>query len=837
MPLEQFQDFSKMTQTEARTSEEIKGTTETWKELQTPSVQEVFHVMLIPKHYQHVLAFVFAIHEINRNDNLLPNTTLGSKIYDNAFNPPRVSWTTFDLLFAGQGNPPNYNCDRVEKLMAVIGGLTSENSIQMANILNTYKFPQMTYGSYDPVLGDKIQFPLFRMVPNETPQFDGIVHLLDYFRWNWIGVIISDDDNGEMFLQALRLRLFKNDICIAFTQTIPTLNIKSADKKLGEITASFFLNNINVVLVYGDVQSMEGLRIILGIYEIHLDLPMEKVWIITAQWDVTVTFSSGKFTPKSLNGTLSFTLHSNKVPGFQDFLDSLNPHHSSIYFIQNFWYTVFTCSFPKYNLYSTNECTCTGEEKLESLPQLVFEMEMSGQSYSIYNAVYAVAHALHAMQSRAKQKSIQNVERWNLPKIQPWKLHAFLRNVRFNNTAADEILFDDNWDLASGYDIVNMVTFPNQSFKRVRVGTMDPQAPPGKEFTINGSAVVWNHKFQQMPPHARCVKSCRTGYSRIVQQGKQICCYECIQCPEGRISVEIDADHCENCPEDLYPNKKHDQCIPRRLIYLSYKENLGVVLAFFAILFSMVTVVVMGTFIWHWNTPLVKANNQSITFTLLSFLLLGFLSSFLFIGRPEKATCPLRQTVFGIVFSIAVACVLAKTITVVLAFMATKPGNKMRKWVGKRLTVLVIVLCTVVQTGICIMWLATSPPFPDLDTHSQINQILVRCNEGSDIMFYIVLGYMGLLAIISFTVAFFARKLPDTFNEAKLITFSMLVFCSVWLSFVPSYLSSKGKYMVAVEIFSILTSGAGLLSCIFLPKCYIIILRPDLNRREQLIRK
>ncbi|XP_075048041.1 vomeronasal type-2 receptor 26-like [Mixophyes fleayi] len=417
---------------------------------------------------------------------------------------------------------------------------------------------------------------------------------------------------------------------------------------------------------------------------------------------------------------------------------------------------------------------------------------------------------------------------YNIPQI-----YKYLKTVHFINSAGAVVQFDEHGEIHSEFDILNWIVYPNQSLHSIIAGQYNPRS--SDQLMINETVIIWSPHFNQTPRSA-CSEICRPGYRKSPRVSQSSCCYDCIPCSDGEISNHTDMETCYKCSINEWPNAGKIMCIPKIVIYLSYEEPLGKSLALASVILFSFNCLIMTIFIKYKKTPVVKANNQHLSGILLISLKLCFLCTLLFIGHPVEVTCLLRQTIFGVIFSIAVSSILAKTTIVIIAFNATRPESKLNHWVGSKVANYIVIVCTVFQIVICSVWLGTSPPFPNYNMEDEVGTILAECNEGSIVGLYCVLGYVGLLAIVSFIIAFLARKLPDMFNEAKFITFSMLVFCSVWISFIPAYLSSKGKYVVAVEIFAILASSSGLLGFIFVPKFYIILFKSELNTKTYVIR-
>ncbi|OCT90625.1 hypothetical protein XELAEV_18019242mg [Xenopus laevis] len=738
------------------------------------------------ENFQQLQAMIFAVNEINRNPDILPNITLGFQAYDSCDVLQQDLEGTLQVLTGLTGAISNYRCLEHTPLAAVIGASSSTHSILMAHVLSLYRYPQVSYFSTSPLLSNHKMFPsFFRTVPSDAFQSQGLAKLVLHFGWTWVGLLAADNDYGQQGIQLVKQEIIKTGACVAFTESILT---SQPDRNAWHIVKVMKESTATAIVVFSSIINLVPI-----LEEMLTQNITKKILVASEAWSTSTLFSDGKFS-EILSGTIGLALYSGRIPGFGEFINKIHPSVSlGQYWVKLLWEKSFKCKFQnERNLTGVSADpikTCTGEELLGNIENSFNDVSSLRVTYNVYVAVHAVARALEDLSNCISERSIFSHQKCpSIFNFTSWQLLQYMKKVTIPLSSGRKLIFDENGDPPAVYDIVNWKVRSDGSMKQVNVGSYDITGSFGHVFSVNMSSISWATGDQQ-------------------------------------------------CSWDKWPNLQKSKCLQKNIEYLSYEDPLGAGLAATGTASFWVPVLILKIFIKYRTTPIVKANNYHLSCLLLLCLPLCFLSSLAFIGFPQSEKCLLRQVAFGLVFTLCVSCILAKTIMVVFAFMATKPGSKLKRWTNPYVSYVIIFICFALQFILCISWLLKEPPFPEYNIETKPGIIIIECNNGSGTAFWCMLGYLGLLATASFVVAFLARRLPDTFNEAKFITFSMLAFLSVWVSFIPASLSAQGKYTEAMEIFAILSSTWALVVCIFLPKCFIILFRPNINSKRELMKK
>ncbi|XP_062813762.1 extracellular calcium-sensing receptor-like [Anolis carolinensis] len=298
--------------------------------------------------------------------------------------------------------------------------------MKYANMITSLSLtPKITYGSAPLMDNTKEALFFHHMLPSGTHQYIGILDLILHFQWKWIGLVYFYREMGERFVHKVLPVFLQKGICFDFIKAAFLINIFSEFETMANelIETSYLIgkSTANAVIIHDEIQSIVLLRIWIEI-PFNFDLPkINKVWIMTAEIDFASLPIQRDWDMSFINGALSISRLPKKVSGFHEFLQDRKPDtDQEDGFIGDFWQQAFMCSFPGLNLDESPENICTQEEKLETLPMSVFEMSMTSHSYNIYNAVYAVAHALHDMDS-SKFKH-RRTEIRDLQKMQSWQV-------------------------------------------------------------------------------------------------------------------------------------------------------------------------------------------------------------------------------------------------------------------------------------------------------------------------------------------------------------------------------------------------------------------------------
>ncbi|XP_026783265.3 extracellular calcium-sensing receptor-like [Pangasianodon hypophthalmus] len=770
---------------------------------------------------------LFAIEEINNRTDILPGVKLGYKIYDSCGSVEMATRASLALVNGIGENTSVMSCSKPDTVQAIIGQTSSTPTIAIAATVGPLHIPVVSHFATCACLSDRKKYPsFFRTVPSDYYQSRALAKLVRHFGWTWVGTLCSDNDYGNNGINAFIIAAKEEGICVeyskAFFKTDPREKIlkvvdtiKASTSKV--IVAFVAYTDLGVLLKEMALQNLTGFQ-----------------WIGSESWISNINPANSQW-QHLLKGSLGFAMPKAQIKGLGEFLTKLNPA-SDVVFYKELWETIFNC---KLLIEENDEVKqrCKSNESLSQVQNLYTDVSELRIANNIYKAVYAVAYALHKRYGCSKRERGQEGPACaNISDNKPWQVVNELTKLHFTTTSGEDVYLDENGDPAARYEVLNWQQGKNGEIVFVKVGFYDGSLQTHLQLSFNNISIAWAHNKPQVPVSV-CNPGCPPGTRKAVQKGRPVCCFDCMPCAEGEISNITDSISCMKCPPELWSNDRKDTCVLKLVEFLSFQEIMGIILVSFSLLGVSFTTCIAVIFFKHKDTPIVRANNSELSFLLLFSLTLCFLCSLTFIGQPSEWSCMLRHTAFGITFVLCISCVLGKTVVVLMAFRATLPGSNVMKWFGPVQQRLSVLAFTLVQVIICVLWLTISPPFPYKNMKYYKEKIILECNVGSSIGFWAVLGYIGLLAILCFILAFLARKLPDNFNEAKFITFSILIFCAVWITFIPAYVSSPGKFTVAVEIFAILASSFGLLICIFVPKCYIIILKPEKNTKKEMMGK
>ncbi|XP_066566558.1 extracellular calcium-sensing receptor-like [Amia ocellicauda] len=780
---------------------------------------------LRPVELQYSQTVIFAIEEINNRSDLLPNVSLGYKIYDSCRTVSMSIKASLDLMNMEQKHLSDESCTKPTTVHAIIGHTSSTPTIGIATTVGPFGIPVISHFATCACLSNRKELPtFFRTVPSDYYQSRALAKLVKHFGWTWVGAIRSDDDYGNngmaTFIQAAQ----QEGICIEYSEAIYRTNPREKFLKVADIIKESFSKVI--------VAFASDIDLALLVKELLIQNVTGFQWVGSEGW-ITDSYLVSSENYKVLRGSIGLSIPNVEIPGLKEFILNARPSNTpGNSGFNEFWESTFSCS-----LTGGNSNRCTRMENLMEIKNQYTDVSDMGILNNVYKAVYAVAHSLHHLFTcKNGQGPFQNKTCANENKTEPWQVLHYLKEVNFTTWNGEKVYFDENGDPAARYALVNW-RLKNKGITTIEViGLYDASLPDGQRFVMNEISAVWAGDRDEVPKSV-CSESCLPGTRKAIVKGKPICCFDCIPCAEGEFSNTTDSVDCTKCPSEYTSNDQKNQCLLKTVEFLSFHESMGIILVTCSVFGACLTITAAIIFFWNRYTPIVRANNSELSFLLLFSLTLCFLCSLTFIGQPSEWSCMLRHTAFGITFVLCISCVLGKTIVVLMAFRATLPGNNIMKWFGPTQQRLSVLAFTLIQVLICVLWLTMSPPFPFKNTIDYKEKIILECNVGSAVGFYAVLGYIGLLSAMCFVLAFLARNLPDNFNEAKFITFSMLIFCAVWITFIPAYISSPGKFTVAIEIFAILASSLGLLFCIFLPKCYIILLKPEKNTKKHLMGK
>ncbi|XP_040907867.1 metabotropic glutamate receptor 7-like isoform X3 [Toxotes jaculatrix] len=780
---------------------------------------------------QRLEAMMYALDQINQDEQLLPNITLGARVLDTCsrdtyaleqsltFVQALITKDTSDVRCTN-GEPPVFV--KPEKVVGVIGASASSVSIMVANILRLFQIPQISYASTAPELSDDRRYDFFsRVVPPDSFQAQAMVDIIRALGWSYVSTIASEGSYGEKGVEAFtQLSKEAGGICIAQSLKIPhNPKLEDYDKAIQQLLET---QHSRAVIIFA---SEEDIRGVLNATK-RANQVGHFLWIGSDSWGAK---SSPIHQLEDVAvGAVTILPKRSSIKGFDEYFTALTLENNrrNVWFAE-FWEENFDCRLLSASKREDTSRKCTGQERIG----INSKYEQEGKVQFVIDAVYAMAHALHNMQRDLCPDHLGICPQ--MESAEGKTLLKYIRNTSFNGSAGTSVVFNKNGDAPGRYDLFQF-QMSNSSTPEYKVVGQWVET-----LQLRLEELQWPDGEQEVPISV-CSLPCKTGERKKRVKGMP-CCWHCELC-DG-YQYQYDETSCRLCAYNMRPSPNRTTCQPIPIVKLEWHSPWAIIPVFLAMLGIIATIFVMATFVRYNDTPIVRASGRELSYVLLTGIFLCYIITFLMIAKPDVAVCAFRRIFLGLGMCISYAALLTKTNRIYRIFEQGKQTVTAPRFISPTSQIAITSSLICVQLLGVLVWFAVDPPntIIDYDEQKTINPMLARgvlkCDI-TDLQIICSLGYSILLMVTCTIYAIKTRDVPEDFNEAKPIGFTMYTTCIVWLAFIPIFFgtaqSAEKLYIQTTTLtISMNLSASVALGMLYMPKVYIIIFHPELNVQKR----
>ncbi|XP_036003278.1 metabotropic glutamate receptor 1 isoform X2 [Fundulus heteroclitus] len=770
---------------------------------------------------QRVEAMFHTLDRINADPHLLPNISLGCEIRDSCWHSSVALEQSIEFIrdslisirddkdgskWCIDGTPSNQPPPSKKPIAGVIGPGSSSVAIQVQNLLQLFNIPQIAYSATSIDLSDKTLFKYFlRVVPSDTLQARAMLDIVKRYNWTYVSAVHTEGNYGESGMEAFKELASQEGLCIAHSDKIySNAGEKHFDRLLRKLRER--LPKARVVVCFCEGMTVRGLLMAMR----RLGVNGEFLLVGSDGWADRYEVVEGY--EQEAEGGITMKLQSEVVKTFDDYYLKLQlDKNTRNPWFAEFWQHRFQCRLPRHPLENKNyEKVCSGNEDLHE--NYVQDSKMG----FVINAIYAMAHGLHDMHKELCPDQPGLCEA--MDPIDGSKLLDYLLKTSFKGVSGEDIYFDQNGDTPGRYDIMNLQNVGG--FDYINVGSWHEGIlyMDDNKLWMNSSEIV----------RSVCSDPCSKGQIKVIRKGEVSCCWICTTCKDNEYVQ--DEFTCKACELGWWPDEELAGCQPLPLKYLDWADVESIVAVVFSCVGILITSFVTFVFIQYRDTPVVKSSSRELCYIILAGIFLGYICPFTLIARPTVASCYLQRLLVGLSSAMCYSALVTKTnrIARILAGSKKKICTRKPHFMSAWAQVIIAFMLISVQLTLEITLIILEPPEP-IKSYPSISEVYLICNT-SNLGMVAPLGYNGLLIMSCTYYAFKTRNVPANFNEAKYIAFTMYTTCIIWLAFVPIYFGSN--YKIITTSFSVSLSVTVALGCMFTPKMYIIIAKPERNVRS-----